>query len=295
MVGVLGQVCFLFPADTVDFYGVSFIDTLRGWMCAGRYPEIDYMGDTIFKQGQGFIVHSEDGGDSWVLQKRDTIYDFFDIKFKDSFEGWVVGGNDSTMEAGVYHTLDGGLSWNLQTLPQGSKILHSLELIDGNKLWAVGRNGTIIHSSDGGNSWEMQISGVDTTLYDVDFADSLRGLIAGDGVVLYTRDGGNSWIQSNIGIGSAEIERQQFKLGATVYPSLFTKKIEIKWHQPIGKILIYDATGKLITSRQPLVTSKRLIWDGTDDNGSLLSPGIYFVQFLIKGKTFIHKITRLEK
>ncbi|MEO0115399.1 MAG: hypothetical protein ABIK93_07985 [candidate division WOR-3 bacterium] len=46
------------------------------------------------------------------MQKRDTIYDFFDVKFKDSLEGWVVGGNDSTMEGCVYHTTDGGQTWN---------------------------------------------------------------------------------------------------------------------------------------------------------------------------------------
>ncbi|MEO0092933.1 MAG: YCF48-related protein [candidate division WOR-3 bacterium] len=99
------------------------------------------------------------------MQKRDTIYDFFDVKFKDSLEGWVVGGNDSTMEGCVYHTTDGGQTWNRQTLPQSAKILNSLELIGENKLWAVGRNGTIIHSSDGGISWQMQNSGIDTTFF----------------------------------------------------------------------------------------------------------------------------------
>jgi photosystem II stability/assembly factor-like uncharacterized protein len=293
-------VCWL-PMDTVDFYGVTFVDTSNGWMCAGQYPR-EWGGDTIFKKGQGFIVHSENGGDSWVLLKRDTTYDFFDIKFKDSLEGWVVGGNDSTMEAGVYHTLDGGLSWNLQMLPQGSKILHSLELIDGNKLWAVGRNGTIIHSSNGGNSWEMQISGVDTTLYDIDFADSLRGLIAGDGVVLYTRDGGNTWLQANVvGIKNSVERLASNRMQITANPNPFSKKIMIRITPdalPV-ELSIYDITGKIvksfITNNQPLTTNNYFIWDGTDDNGSLLSPGIYFTQFIIAGKTFTHKITRLEK
>jgi photosystem II stability/assembly factor-like uncharacterized protein len=287
-------IIFWLPADTVDFYGVSFVDTTKGWMCAGQYPKVRG-GDTIFKKGQGFIVHSENGGDSWVLQKRDTIYDFFDTKFKDSLEGWVVGGNDSTTEACVYHTLDGGQTWNLQSVPQEAKYLWSLELIDGNKLWAVGRNGTIIHSSDGGTSWEMQISGVDTTLYDVDFADSLRGLIAGDGVVLYTQDGGNTWLQSNVvGIRNNVEHFASNRMPITFSPNPFYKKTEIRWHLPISQISIYNTIGKLVKTHQPPVTSNCLIWDATDDNGSLLSPGIYFAQFLISGKTFTHKITRLE-
>jgi photosystem II stability/assembly factor-like uncharacterized protein len=290
------------PLDTVDFYGVSFVDSLKGWMCAGRYPEIDYMGDTVFKQGQGFVVHSENGGDSWVLQKRDTIYDFFDVKFKDTLEGWVAGGNDSTMEACVYHTLDGGQNWNQESLPQDANYLWSLELIDGNKLWAVGRNGTIIHSSDCGSSWEMQISGVDTTLYDIDFADSLRGLIAGDGVVLYTRDGGNTWLQANVvGIGSSEVRRHESQFVTQVYPNPFTKQTAILFIPdalPI-KLKIYDVAGKIVksffTNNQSLTTNNYFIWDGTDDNGSPLSPGIYFARFLIAGKTLTHKIIRLEK
>lgn len=289
------------PLDTVFFYGVSFIDSLKGWMCAGRYID-KFNGDTVFKKGQGFIVHSEDGGDSWVLQKRDTIYDFFDIKFKDSLEGWVAGGNDSTMEACVYHTIDGGQSWNLQQLPQDAKYLWSLELIDGYKLWAVGRNGTIIHSSDGGNSWTMQHSGVDTTLYDVDFADSLRGIIAGDGVVLNTGDGGNTWYQANIvGIGSSEVRRYEPQFVIQVYPNPFTKQTTIRFMPDVLpiKLKIYDVAGKIVksffTNNQPLTTNNYFIWNGTDDKGSPLSPGIYFARFLIGGKTLTHKITRLEK
>jgi len=186
------------PANIVDFYGVSFVDHMKGWMCAGRYPELDTGGHVIFKQGQGYIVHSEDGGDSWVLQRRDTIYDFFDVKFKDELEGWVVGGNDSTMEAGVLHTTNGGQTWNTQLLPMSAKYLRALELIDGNKLWAVGRNGTIIYSSNGGNSWSVQTSSVDTTLFDIDFSDSLRGLIAGNDIVLYTQNGGRNWYPANL-------------------------------------------------------------------------------------------------
>jgi len=186
------------PLDTVDFYGVSFIDNLTGWMAAGRYPELDTAGNPIFKQGQGYIVHSEDGGDSWVLQRHDTYFDFFDVKFKDALEGWVVGGNDSTMEACVFHTTNGGQIWNTQPLPLSAKYLRALELIDGNKLWAVGRNGTIIYSSNGGSSWSVQTSGVDTTLFDVDFSDSLCGLIACNGFVLYTQNGGRNWYQANL-------------------------------------------------------------------------------------------------
>lgn len=268
------------PADTADFYGVSFVDSLKGWMAAGRYPEIDSLG-VHFKKGQGFIVHSENGGDSWVLQRRDTLYDFFDVKFKDALEGWVVGGNDSTMEACVLHTTNGGQNWDFLTIPNSAKYLRALELVDGNKLWAVGRSGTIIYSSDGGNSWEVQASGIDTTLFDVDFADSLRGLIAGNGIVLYTRDGGDTWLRASIS-GIAEKEEPNITPVHTLnaFPNPFLKTTIIKVPKLLSskyELRIYDALGKLVISQQLPTTSHSFVWNGRDKQGKEVRPGIYFV------------------
>jgi len=62
---------------------------------------------------------------------------------------------------------------------------------------------------------------------------------------------------------------------------------------------IYDLTGKLVKTfsfnNQKLISNNYLIWNGTDDNGSPLSPGIYFARLSIVGKTSTHKITLLEK
>ncbi len=60
--------------------------------------------------------------------------------------------------------------------------------------WACGRWGTIVHSSDGGASWEKQASGVDFTLTSVSFVDAKAGWVAGDnGTILHTRNGGKTW------------------------------------------------------------------------------------------------------
>lgn len=285
------------PADTVDFYGVSFVDTMIGWMVAGRYPEIDSLG-IHYKKGQGFIVYSENGGDSWVLQRRDTIYDFFDVKFKDEQEGWVVGGNDSTMEACVLHTTNGGEDWNQLTIPSEAKYLRALELIDGNKLWAVGRNGSIIYSSNGGNSWQVQTSNIDTTLFDVDFADSLRGLIAGNGVVLYTRDGGNTWLHANI-TGIAERENpillSQVLINAS--PNPFSKNTTIQYSKSGITSLefqIFNTAGELVASLKPSSTFDRFNWDGKNYQRKEVSTGIYFGYLKVANQILNQKL-RLVK
>ncbi|SMD12954.1 Uncharacterized protein SAMN02746065_1442 [Desulfocicer vacuolatum DSM 3385] len=60
--------------------------------------------------------------------------------------------------------------------------------------WACGRWGTIVHSSNGGESWHHQQSGIDFTLSSVYFVDSQNGWVVGDGgTILHTTDGGEHW------------------------------------------------------------------------------------------------------
>ncbi|MFO7676081.1 MAG: YCF48-related protein [bacterium] len=176
-----------FPSDTVDFQGVWFVHPDTGWLVAGRWPE----GDT-FAGGQGYIARTTDNCASWELQRRDDSLDFYDVHFFDSREGVVVGGNDRTRQAAVLRTEDGGASWSSVAVPAGASFLRGVAF-RGDHGWAVGRSGTIIHSSDRGRSWLDQSVPIDTTLFDVDFADSLRGMAAGNSVVVATVDGGASW------------------------------------------------------------------------------------------------------
>jgi hypothetical protein len=182
--------------------------------------------------------------------------------------------------------LDGGQTWNQQSLPQEAKYLWALELINGNRLWAVGKNGTIIYSRNGGDSWKIQVSEVDTTLYDVDFADSLRGLIAGDGVVLYTQDGGNTWLQSNVvGIRSSEVRTHELQIVTQAYPNPFTKQTAIRFMPNAlrKELKIYDVSGKIVksffTNNQSLTTNNYFVWDGFDCQGKEVKPGVYFAIF----------------
>ena len=264
-----------FAVDTVDLYDISFVNSRKGWFCAGRYPEL--INDTLcFKGGQGFIAYSIDGGDTWQLQKRDSIYDFFGLKFKDSLNGIVVGGNDSTNNGIVMKTQNGGQTWQTVTIPSQTKILRALEWV-GNHLWAVGRNGIIIHSSNNGTSWSTQLSYVDTTLFDVDFADTLHGLISGNGRVLYTNNGGNTWTLANIeGIEEPFVNLKldlRNRKSLSAFPNPF--RYQVTLYKPIESMLqIYNISGQIVktfSSRNSIVT-----WQGKDSHGRLVPTGIYF-------------------
>ncbi|MCD4796767.1 MAG: choice-of-anchor J domain-containing protein, partial [Candidatus Cloacimonetes bacterium] len=68
----------------------------------------------------------------------------------------------------------------------------------GNNGWAVLSEGLVIHTPDGGTTWEYQQTATSERLYDVSFVDNLEGWVAGnDGLIFHTTDGGNSWIQQN--------------------------------------------------------------------------------------------------
>jgi photosystem II stability/assembly factor-like uncharacterized protein len=61
--------------------------------------------------------------------------------------------------------------------------------------WAVGANGTVAHTTNGGGAWSLQTSHLVATLRSVRFADALHGVIAGDnGALASTADGGTTWV-----------------------------------------------------------------------------------------------------
>ncbi len=65
---------------------------------------------------------------------------------------------------------------------------------------AVGNDGTILRTTDGGTTWKQQTSGTTEDLYDVSFTDSDNGTAVGsDGTILRTTDGGTTWTRQTSG------------------------------------------------------------------------------------------------
>ncbi|MFC1558519.1 YCF48-related protein, partial [candidate division KSB1 bacterium] len=74
--------------------------------------------------------------------------------------------------------------------------------IDSNTGWAVGYEGTILHTTDGGVNWSSQTSGTINYLTSVHFTDVNTGWAFGSsGIILYTIDGGTSW-NSQVAVNS---------------------------------------------------------------------------------------------
>ena len=81
--------------------------------------------------------------------------------------------------------------------------MFGVNFADNNNGWAVGTGGTIIRTTDGGQTWNFQLSNTTNELDDAYFTDASTGTIVGDlGTILRTTDGGQNWIAQASGTTS---------------------------------------------------------------------------------------------
>ena len=96
----------------------------------------------------------------------------------------------------LYRTRDGGTTWEAGQLPPlPDKLpLPGLFALDPMTAWAVGARGTILITTDGGATWQHQLSGVQVELYAIHFMDRQHGWAVGAlNTILKTIDGGQTW------------------------------------------------------------------------------------------------------
>lgn len=126
-----------------------------------------------------------------------------DIIFLNENDGWAVGEFGS-----ILCTHDGGTTWESQE--SGSTgVLRSISFIDTENGWIAGHAsatwyggehpGFILHTSDGGATWEELFVIDDYCLVDVFFTDDSNGWALGNmwptghgHIILHTNDGGTS-------------------------------------------------------------------------------------------------------
>jgi photosystem II stability/assembly factor-like uncharacterized protein len=90
-----------------------------------------------------------------------------------------------------------GQDWHQATAPVSSDLV-AAHFPSATQGWVVGHDGVILHSADGGKSWQRQRDGrpdeADVPLLDVWFRDERNGYaVGGFGTLLETNDGGARW------------------------------------------------------------------------------------------------------
>jgi photosystem II stability/assembly factor-like uncharacterized protein len=172
------------PVDAA-LTSVTFIDKNRGW-AAGHW---------------GVVLHTADGGETWVRQRLDPSQDrpLFAIKFFDANAGVAVG-----LWSLVLVTADGGKTWQEVEMPppEGAKKadlnLFSLFVDGRGRVFAAGEKGTVLRSDDQGRRWASLATGYKGSFW--------TGLVTADGTILVaglrgslyrSTDDGRSWTRSD--------------------------------------------------------------------------------------------------
>jgi photosystem II stability/assembly factor-like uncharacterized protein/subtilisin-like proprotein convertase family protein len=86
--------------------------------------------------------------------------------------------------------------WKKQTTVPTGQTLYDVHMVSVNEGWAVGGFGLIMHTIDGGVTWEQQPSGTFEALRTIFFKDALNGWASGN-ADLFTTDGGRTWHHAN--------------------------------------------------------------------------------------------------
>ncbi|MFT3755750.1 MAG: YCF48-related protein [Pseudoxanthomonas sp.] len=110
-------------------------------------------------------------------------------------------------QRGIIVYSDDGKNWRQAEVPVSSD-LTALSFVNEKQGWAVGHEGVVLHTDDGGATWKLQLDGlkiaellpdfvtqgIDKALFDVWFENEKSGYIVGAfGLILRTEDGGDTW------------------------------------------------------------------------------------------------------
>jgi photosystem II stability/assembly factor-like uncharacterized protein len=145
------------------------------------------------------ILYTADGGKNWEVRFKDQDFILKSISFADQTHGWAAG------EYGfIYNTCDGGKTWQKQAGTfrlsettgdvEGGNYLFNIVALDPQRAWAVGIDGYVIKTVDGGTSWqEVKTKAPKTQLFAIAVQDGRTMAIAGTGIALVSSDGGSTW------------------------------------------------------------------------------------------------------
>ena len=158
----------------------------------------------------GTIIHTTDGGDTWVGQASGTNYDLTGLSFPDAQHGWIIGraheenedGNSLGVTRLLLCTTDGGAAWQRQPLPTSPLAYHPTGVcfIDAQHGWVLGQTdgygSVLLRTVDGGHTWDFQYPDTWQPLTAITFIDSAHGWAVGWRNVYRTSDGGQTWSQA---------------------------------------------------------------------------------------------------
>jgi beta-lactamase regulating signal transducer with metallopeptidase domain/photosystem II stability/assembly factor-like uncharacterized protein len=172
--------------------GISFINTETGWFLTSDLAT-----------WTGELYYTSDAGKNWeqINQIKCVRPTPTELKFISPTVGWIpldVGAGP--IAGGFLYTKDGGKNFSYIGSDYQINSVNSVDFADLQEGWAAGMNvnygGYILHTADGGNTWNQVYPGISPT-GDISFTDNRTGFglgqLSNQKALLATNDGGNSW------------------------------------------------------------------------------------------------------
>ena len=167
---------------------VCFVDSLYGWAA----------GDS------GTIIHTSDGGDTWIIQDSQTQNDIVSIFFLNRNLGWASSLNYTTPPFGtvLLKTTNGGNSWISEPYPEENIFINCILFLDSLNGWMGGNPHALLKTTNGGLNWTK--AETDTTIfsffpvlkiyfYNEQYGYACGGMFDIAGVIWRTSNGGQKW------------------------------------------------------------------------------------------------------
>jgi hypothetical protein len=164
--------------------------------------------------------------------------------------------------------------WTVQRIPGSGSSLFDVFFLNANEGWAVGANGTILHTINGGTTWTLEANGLTTAfLTGVHFTSSTNGYIVGQGKALlkYTQLTG--------------INQTEQTSAINIYPNPTNGiiKLDIPGNQQVESVVISDMTRKVVQKNNLFTNEIHL---------QSLPDGFYSVQIVTDKQQYFGKIIK---
>ncbi len=172
--------------DQVGPWEMKFLDASYGWLVCGA----------LDLGGIANVLKTTDGGSTWVMCDHPGHEPLYSIAFLDRDTLVSAGG---AFGGTVIRSTDSGINWYYVTQAEG---INAFTAVDTEYIWAVGDYATILHSTDGGTTWQNQRA-LEPDIYGgsfwaVSFPNRNVGYVSGSAFFVNARtrkttDGGLTW------------------------------------------------------------------------------------------------------
>jgi photosystem II stability/assembly factor-like uncharacterized protein len=230
--------------------------------------------DYGFVCGLNFIYYTTDGGQSWIEPETfpgaTTNWWLREMDFINDSVGFVSGDIGQ-----IYKTTDAGKNWTSIENTGTGESLQSIVAMNEDELYACGFAGVVIHTNDGGNSWEMMSTAVTENLYSMAFPTPEKGYVCShSGKVLSYED------------PSVFIPVVNPDPDLSIYPNPASGSFKVKSDRQISSIEIFTITGEKVMSRAVKSFEKVIDVTGLKHNVYMLkietASGVMYEKLVVK-------------